>query len=81
MKVLALEMEIAMPYQLLDVVELIRDIPEHRLTAGARGVIVDIYGQDKYEIEFVGKNGETLVLLALNGQMDFRQPGKLGKIP
>ena len=81
MKVLALEMEIAMPYQLLDVVELIRDIPEHRLTAGAYGVIVDIYGQDKYEIEFVGKNGEALVLLALNGQMDFRQPSKPGKIP
>ena len=53
-------------------VELIRDIPE-------RGVIVDIYGQDKYEVEFVGENGETLALLALNGQTDFKQPGKLGK--
>ena len=71
MKVLVLEMEIAMPYQLLDVVELIRDIPERHLPAGARGVIVDIYGQDKYEVEFVGENGETLVLLALNGQTDF----------
>ena len=45
-----------MPYQLLAVVELIRDIPEHHLPAGARGVIVDIYGQDKYEVEFVGEN-------------------------
>ncbi len=68
-----------MPYQLLAVVELIRDIPEHHLPAGARGVIVDIYGQDKYEIEFVGENGETLALLALNGRTDFKQPGKLGK--
>lgn len=68
-----------MPYQLLDVVELIRDIPERHLPAGARGVIVDIYGQDKYEVEFVGENGETFALLALNGQTDFKQPGKLGK--
>lgn len=70
-----------MPYQLLDVVELIRDIPERHLPAGARGVIVDIYGQDKYEVEFVGENGGTLALLALNGQTDFKQSGKLGKIP
>ena len=35
-----------MPYQLLDVVELIKDLPEQRLRAGMRGAFVDRYGND-----------------------------------
>ena len=70
-----------MPYQLLDVVELIRDVPEHHLPAGARGVIVDIYGQDKYEVEFVGEIGENFVLIALNGQTDFKNGSSSERLP
>lgn len=62
-----------MPYQLLDVVELIKDLPEHRLRAGMRGAVVDRYGNDEYEVEFVGRNGETLALLALNGKSDLKR--------
>ena len=66
-----------MPYQLLDAVELIRDLPEQRLRAGMRGAVVDRYGNDEYEVEFVGGNGETLALLALNGKSDFKR-GRTG---
>ncbi|WP_369799465.1 MULTISPECIES: hypothetical protein [unclassified Eikenella] len=33
-------------------------------------MILDIYGKDECEIEFVGGNGETLALPVLNGQAD-----------
>ena len=62
-----------MPYQLLDVVELIKDLPEQRLRAGMRGAVVDRYGNDEYEVEFVDGNGETLALLALNGKSDLKR--------
>ena len=70
-----------MPYQLLDVVELIKDLPEHRLRAGMRGAVVDRYGNDEYEVEFVGRNGETLALLALNGKSDLKRAAISENLP
>ena len=70
-----------MPYQLLDVVELIRDFPEQRLRAGMRGAVVDRYGNDEYEIEFVGGNGETVALLALNGKLDLKRAAVSESLP
>lgn len=70
-----------MPYQLLDVVELIKDLPEHRLRAGMRGAVVDRYGNDEYEVEFVGRNGETLALLALNGKSDLKRAAVSENLP
>ncbi|WP_314252126.1 DUF4926 domain-containing protein [Eikenella halliae] len=70
-----------MPYQLLDVVELIRDLPEQRLRAGMRGAVVDRYGNDEYEVEFVGGNGETLALLALNGKSDLKRAAISENLP
>ena len=70
-----------MPYQLLDVVELIRDLPEQRLQAGMRGAVVDRYGNDEYEIEFVGGNGETVALLALNGKSDLKRAAVSESLP
>jgi len=70
-----------MPYQLLDVVELIRDFPEQRLRAGMRGAVVDRYGNDEYEIEFVGGNGETVALLALNGKSDLKRAAVSESLP
>ena len=63
-----------MPYQLLDVVELIRDLPEHRLRAGMRGAVVDRYGNDEYEVE-------TLALLALNGKSDLNRAAVSESLP
>ena len=70
-----------MPYQLLAVVELIRDLPEQRLQAGMRGAVVDRYGNDEYEVEFVGGNGETVALLALNGKSDLKRAAVLESLP
>ena len=70
-----------MPYQLLDAVELIKGLPEHRLRAGMRGAVVDRYGNDEYEVEFVGGNGETLALLALNGKSDLKSAAVSESLP
>ena len=37
---------------LFDVVELLIDLPNQDLQAGARGAIVDVYDDDAYEVEF-----------------------------
>ena len=70
-----------MPYQLLDVVELIRDLPEHHLRTGMCGTVVDRYGNDEYEVEFVGGNGETLALLALNGKSNLKRAAVSESLP
>ena len=62
-------------------VELIRDLPEQRLRAGMRGAVVDRYGNDEYEVEFVGGNGETLALLALNGKSDLKRAAISENLP
>ena len=45
---------------LFDVVELIADIPEHRLSIGMRGTIIECHPNDNYEIEFINDYGETI---------------------
>ena len=62
-------------------VELIKDLPEQRLRAGMRGAVVDRYGNDEYEVEFVGGSGETLALLALNGKSDFKRAAVSESLP
>lgn len=49
-----------------DIVELIRDIPEHRLQAGMRAAIVHCHGDAVYELEFTDEQGETLATAALD---------------
>lgn len=54
--------------RLFDAVELVTDLPEDGLAAGAVGTIVDEYpGQDAWEVEFSDENGRTLALVALRG--------------
>ncbi|MBH5328672.1 DUF4926 domain-containing protein [Eikenella sp. S3360] len=60
-------------YRLLDVVRLKRNVPEHGLRAGSIGTVVEVYGQDAYEVEFANERGETLALLVLNGKSDFER--------
>lgn len=51
--------------ELFDVVELLIDLPEHNLSAGVRGAIVEEYSDRHYEIEFTNQDGETLILVTL----------------
>lgn len=51
--------------ELLDVVELLVDLPEVKLQAGDQGTIVEEYDDCAYEVEFSNSQGETLALLAL----------------
>ena len=51
--------------ELLDVVELLVDLPDVQLQAGDKGTIVEEYDDLAYEVEFSNSQGETLALLAL----------------
>lgn len=54
--------------QLFDVVELLVDIPQQNIKAGMQGTIVEVYGNNDYEVEFSNSDGETLALCALSAQ-------------
>ncbi|MCI5193371.1 MAG: DUF4926 domain-containing protein [Candidatus Electrothrix sp. AU1_5] len=43
-----------------DIVELIKDIPEHRLQAGMRAAIVHCHGNAVYELEFSNEQGGNI---------------------
>jgi Domain of unknown function (DUF4926) len=49
---------------LFDVVELLVDLPDKNLQAGARGAIVEEFN-NQYEVEFVNSEGETFALCTL----------------
>jgi hypothetical protein len=51
--------------KLFDTVELLVDLPEDDLRAGARGAIVHQHTDDVFEVEFMNEDGETLALCAL----------------
>lgn len=57
--------EVAMTFALLDTVVLNRDLPEHGLRAGDLGAVVELYGADALEVEFVQASGRTKALLTL----------------
>lgn len=54
-----------MKFAPLDTVVLTRDLPEHRLRAGDLGAVVELYGDDGVEVEFVQASGQTKALLTL----------------
>ena len=49
--------------QLLDVVALKSDLPEHHLTAGQVGTLVEELAPDVYEVEFSDDDGQTYAML------------------
>jgi phage terminase Nu1 subunit (DNA packaging protein) len=51
--------------ELLDVVELLVDLPESAIQAGELGTIVETYDNHAYEVEFADAEGATLALQAL----------------
>jgi hypothetical protein len=52
----------------LDTVVLIRDVPESGLRAGDLGAVVQTYGDEAVEVEFVTASGRTQALLTLRSQ-------------
>ncbi|MGB7249778.1 MAG: DUF4926 domain-containing protein [Phormidesmis sp.] len=52
--------------QLLDVVALKQDLPEHHLTAGQVGTLVEPLAPDVYEVEFSDDDGQTYAMLPLH---------------
>lgn len=54
-----------MSYSVLDTVVLTRDLPRHRLRAGDLGAVVDVYGRDGLEVEFVTAAGRTQAIVTL----------------
>lgn len=54
-----------MKFALLDTVVLNRDLPEHGLRAGDLGAVVEVYGEEAVEVEFVQASGRTKALLTL----------------
>jgi len=51
--------------KLLDTVALLKAIPSENLKKGQVGAIVEIFGKDDFEVEFVDKQGRTIAMLPL----------------
>jgi hypothetical protein len=49
----------------LDTVVLVRDVPEAGLRRGDLGAVVQLYGAEAVEVEFVTASGRTQALLTL----------------
>ena len=60
-----------MSHKELDIVVLVRDVPEHALRRGDAGTIVHVYSADTFEVEFVRASGATAAVVEL-GTTDVR---------
>ena len=54
--------------ELLDIVELLVNLPEQKQFVGDRGTIVECYDDDHFEVKFVNDSGETTTLCTLSSQ-------------
>ena len=50
----------------LDIVALLKPLPEHHLGKGAIGTVVHAYNQNYFEVEFADLKGQTYALLTLS---------------
>jgi len=55
-------------YKELDTIVLRRDLPEQGLRSGDLGAVVQAYGDEAIEVEFVTAAGRTQALVTLNTQ-------------
>lgn len=55
-----------MPIKELDIVALLKAIPDKRLAKGTIGTVVHVYKENFYEVEFANSKGETYALLTLS---------------
>jgi hypothetical protein len=53
-------------YKELDTIVLRRDLPEQGLRSGDLGAVVQVYGDDGIDVEFVTASGRTQALVTLN---------------
>jgi hypothetical protein len=53
-------------FQLLDVVALKEDLPQHHLSAGQVGTLVEPLAQDVFEVDFSDDEGQTYAMLPLH---------------
>jgi hypothetical protein len=53
-------------FQLLDVVALKEDLPDHHLVAGQVGTLVESLAPDVYEVDFSDDDGQTYAMLPLH---------------
>ncbi len=51
--------------KLLDIVALLKDVPNEKLVKGQVGTIVEMLDEGVYEVEFADKQGRTIASLAL----------------
>lgn len=51
--------------ELLDVVALTKDLPQHKLSRGQVGTVVGILAPNVFEVEFSDDEGQTYAMLAL----------------
>jgi len=59
----------AMPIELLDTVAVATDLPDHGLTAGEVGAVVEVFGRgEAFEMEFCDRTGETYGLHTLRAE-------------
>ena len=59
-------------FNVLETVVLTRDIPDDGLCRGDLGAIVEVYGPDAFEVEFVAASGRTQALVTLS-EADLRR--------
>jgi catabolite regulation protein CreA len=51
--------------KLLDVVALLRTIPDENLKIGQVGTVVEVFSPEDFEVEFTDKRGQTIAILPL----------------
>jgi len=52
-------------FKTTDVVALLKAYPDQQLAKGQVGTIVEVLGNDYYEVEFTDKAGHTITILSL----------------
>lgn len=61
-----------MAIELLSVVALLEDLPEHGLVRGQVGTVVESWAPRVYEVEFSDDNGRTYAMVALKAEQLMR---------
>ena len=52
--------------KLLDVVALLKEVPEKKLLRGQIGTVIERYTDTEFEVEFSDNNGKTISMLTLS---------------
>ena len=52
-------------YKLLDVVAMLKDVPDNKLVSGQVGTIVEILASGVFEVEFCDKKGKTVASISI----------------